>query len=220
MPETTSNQMHGKSFENCIKSSNRIFSHAAADRARSPNERFDIASEDDTEHGLNTSIKATGSNSVGLSDAREFWKSMEFLPYRFLIGKWKQDQGNKKFTEIHEIILKGKYKDILLGSLSLEDVTEFHKIIRSHGPGPEQQKKAQNCVKEHRKKIDGLGGLVKLNPKIDSKNQRRLQCSISLSALVKNIDQDDYTLHKGRYNNLVLPFSIISSPRKLKSKKH
>lgn len=40
-------QMHGKSFENAVKSANGVFSYAAADRKRTPNSRFDIKAEDD-----------------------------------------------------------------------------------------------------------------------------------------------------------------------------
>jgi len=55
-PDHSGNQMHGKSFENLIKAANGIFTFAAADRKRSPSERFDIAAPDDRALGIPTSI--------------------------------------------------------------------------------------------------------------------------------------------------------------------
>ena len=90
---------------------------------------------------------------------------MEFLPYRLLVGKWRQNLNIKEFFEIHEIILKKEHKDVLLGSFSLEYITSLHDKIRSYGAGPEQQKEAQNYIKMCKKERDEPSGLIKLNPK-------------------------------------------------------
>lgn len=88
MTKRSDNQMHGKSFESLIKAANGIFTHAAADRKRSPNDRFDIRAEDDCDCGFPTSIKSTKNSIVGLSDARLFWQSFDCVPYRILIGRY------------------------------------------------------------------------------------------------------------------------------------
>lgn len=43
----SSNQMHGRTFENLIKGSAGIFSYSSSDRNRLPGERSDIAGFDD-----------------------------------------------------------------------------------------------------------------------------------------------------------------------------
>ena len=92
MPKHSDNQMHGKSFENLIKAANGIFTYAAADRKRSPNDRFDIQAEDDCSRQFPTSIKSTQNSVVGLSDARLFWQSFNFVPYRILVGRYQSLQ--------------------------------------------------------------------------------------------------------------------------------
>lgn len=66
MPEQSTNQMHGKSFENMIKAANGIFTLAAADRPRSPNQMFDIDDDDDHAFGFATAVKTTKTGTIGL----------------------------------------------------------------------------------------------------------------------------------------------------------
>lgn len=86
--DNPSNQMHGKSYENLIKSANGIVSYSATDRKRTHGDRFDIGADDDNDRGIPTSIKATGGNGITLSDARKFWQSFNYAPYRILVGKY------------------------------------------------------------------------------------------------------------------------------------
>ncbi len=216
MPEHSENQMHGKSFENMIKAANGIFTFAAADRKRPPDSIFDIGAEDDRKLGVPTSIKTTGNNTVALADARMFWRSFGFAPYRIIIGTYSQAGGRKVFSEIHELILREKYRDVMLGSISEDMVKRFHDGLKKFGVGSHEQ--AREWAREQKHQLESDFGLVTLNPKIDSKNQRRLQCSIPLAALIRAVDAGDYELHSDRFGNLPLPAQIISGARKLKKK--
>ena len=215
MPERSDNQMHGKSFENLIKAANGIFTYAAADRKRSPNDRFDIGSEDDRTCGFPTSIKSAQRNTIGLSGARQFWQSFDFAPYRVLVGRYRQDNGIKVFGEIHEIILRDKYRAALLGSVSEAEIGEFHDELKSFGPGSEAQALASAWAQERKRELQPRIGLVTLNPKIDSKNQRRLQCSIGCRKLIGILEADDYRLHTEGFGILPLPLRIAGGRRKL-----
>ena len=216
MPKHSDNQMHGKSFENLIKAANGIFNYAAADRKRSPNDRFDIQAEDDRSRQFPTSIKSTQNSVVGLSDARLFWQSFNFVPYRILVGRYKQDGGIKVFEEIHEIILRDRYRVQLLGNVSEEEINEFHDGLRAFQAGRDEQSRASEWAQRHKRELMPHIGLVTLNPKIDSKNQRRLQCSISLGKLIEILKTDDYMLHEESFGNLPLPLRIASGRRRLR----
>ncbi len=215
MTKHSDNQMHGKSFENMIKAANGIFTYAAADRKRSPHDRFDISADDDRERGFPTSIKSTGNNIVSLSDARQFWQLFEFVPYRILVGTYRQDAQTKVFNRIHEIIMRERYRSVVLGDISESEIRAFHDQIKSFGPGHEEQARASAWAKKHKRKLQSMGGLITLNPKIDSKTQRRLQCSISLGKLIEILEDDDYDLHSKRFGALPLPLQIVSGTRKL-----
>lgn len=209
------NQMHGKTFENLIKGSGGIFRYATSDRQRSQSERFDIDGEDDHCKGYPTSIKSTGSNTVGLSDARAFWQSFSYTPYRIVVGKYEQLIDEKVFNEIHEVIIRTEYREALLGQITESKVTEFHDGLRDYGAGKEQQRLAQIWAKGLKQQLSELKGVVELNPKIDSKNQRRLQCSIQLALLRDVVSPSDYTVHKEKFNVLGLPIRIVSGSRRI-----
>jgi len=210
--------MHGKSFENMIKAANGIFSWAAADRKRSPNDRFDISADDDRKFGLPTSVKSTQNNTVSLSDARLFWQSFDFVPYRILVGLYKQEGAIKVFRVIHEIILRDKYRTDLLGSIPASEINKFHDGLRGFGAGQDEQSRARVWAQERKQELMPNIGKVTLNPKIDSKNQRRLQCSIHLSNLTEILDAEDHTLHTESFGTLTLPLQISSGMRKLRTK--
>ncbi len=214
MPEYSDNQMHGESFENMIKAANGIFSWAAADRRRSSNDRFDIDAKDDRAFGFPTSIKSTRSNIVALSDARLFWQSFDVAPYRMLVGKYRQRGNVKLFDAIHEIILRHEYRAALLGGVSELEIEEFHDVLKSFGVGEEEGYRARAWAKDRKKELGPNIGLVTLNPKIDSGNQRRLQCSIRLSKLIEILDAGDYTIYRERFGTLTLPLQIASGARK------
>lgn len=204
-------QMHGKSFENSVKAANGIFSYSAADRKRGPNDIFDIGAQDDKSLNIPTSIKSTGSGSVALADARRFWNSFNHAPYRLLIGSFRQDGDIKVFETIHEFILRARYKGPLLGNVTALAINHFHDGLKTFPLG--QHAKARAWAKEYKTSLEHQMGTVSLNYKIDSKTQRRLQCSVSLDSLRKTIDDDDYFAHTQRFGSMVLPHSIISKRR-------
>ncbi len=193
-----------------------VFGWAAADRERTPNDRFDLGSADDGKLGFPTSIKSTKSNIVGLSDARQFWRSFGFAPYRLLVGSYSQQAGFKVFGVIHEILLREKYRAALLGRITEVKVERFHSGLKLFGTGRDGQRRASAWARERKQELKPDTGLVTLNPKIDSKNQRRLQCSVRLSRLIEILEADDYVIHTNNFGTLALPLRIVSGKRKLK----
>ncbi|HRK24175.1 MAG TPA: hypothetical protein PLQ11_04400 [Beijerinckiaceae bacterium] len=216
-----SNQLHGKKFEDLLKGCG-LFS-GAADSKRSPISGFDIEEKFDRLLGIPTSIKATGTNTVSLSDARKFWSINH--PFRMLIGVYVQDGVHKKFVRVEEILVHGCMFAGLRGNISAAAVAELHEGIGLAAFDHGEEEEARDWFREvHAKVLHNLG-LVRLNPKIDSKGQRRLQCSVpldSLVALAKKMPDfvgqsgqpaPTYRCHAEEIGDLGLPITLKSGRR-------
>jgi hypothetical protein len=206
----TNNQLHGKTFEDFIKACG-LFS-GSADGGRSATSNIDIEAKFDKKRGLPTSIKATGSNTVELADAREFWKIDK--PYRIIVGRYAQDGAFKIFHEVHEIIISIDDLANLRGELDFETVAAFHNgLLLNHFPkGTHEQ--ARQWAKRQKKLLAHLDTRIALHPKIDSKSQRRLQCSVKLNTLIElGTASGNYVHNTQSIGNFPLPQSLLSSAR-------
>lgn len=117
------------------------------------------------------------------------------------------------FSEIYEIILQPYYRADLLGDISEAEVEAFHEGLKAFGPG--QHVEARIWARERKQSLEHKTGFVALNPKIDSKNQRRLQCSITLENLSSFLRSNDQMRHRKVFGKLPLPLRIVSGTRKL-----
>ena len=213
------NQLHGKSFEDVVKASENF--RSSADGGRSNTAGFDIEAKFDRSNAvqLPTNIKTckhndTGYSGVMLSDARRFWLINK--DYRFIIGCWQQIDKVKSFFRVYEIIMTVEGQAKMLGSLPLHEVASFHDTLTSFPAGKEGQKQAQLFHKEKRKELySKFDTCIKLEPKVDSKTQRRLQASVSICVL-KGF-ASEFHVHDEAYSNILLPFRLISAPRKFYS---
>jgi hypothetical protein len=207
-------QRHGKQFEDMVKA---LLYSGAADKARKSVAKFDIEANFDKEFNLDTSVKASKNcSNISLADARHFWQIN--TKFRLLVGCWKQITPEiKQFYEIHEFIITPAIMQELRGNVTLQQITDFHETIKTFGIGKHEEAR---IYAKQQKKILQPQSLIILNPKIDSKSQRRLQCSLNMEIL-QNICREYAAIHHV-YNeimgSLVLPMNIKSSPRKFSLK--
>jgi len=208
----TNNQLHGKKFEDLIKGCG-LFS-GSADGGRLPTAGFDIEARYDKLLGLPTSIKSTGSNIVGLSDGRSFFAISD--KFRMLVGHYTQNGPHKVFKTIHEFILTPTILAELRDEVTLEDVVHFHNGLRLDSFPVGSHSEARQWARQRKVAIADKRSMITLNPKIDSKRQRRLQCSLRLSELIELCSaHETYKLHEDSIGDLVLPIKQISSARHL-----
>ena len=175
----TRHQGHGTSFEDMIKGSG--FFGGSANSRRPMTSAFDIEARFDKTLNLPTSVKVAKGNSITLSDARRFWSISQ--PFRMLVGSYRQRSSTKVFYTVHEFIVHGTMIHTLRGSIRQEDVAAIHDGIAMRVFGPGCHQNARAWVRAEVNAMSSRRGLVALNPKIDSKGQRRLQCSVLLSNL-------------------------------------
>ena len=206
----TRNQLHGKKFEDLIKACGLF--PGSADGGRSVTASFDIEARFDKRRGLPTSIKSTASEVIGLSDARRFWSVNE--DYRMIVGPFEQRVGIKKFAKIHEFLLDQEILQSLRGDVSLAEVQAFHEGLALKVFVAGTHDKARRWAKGQNKIFASRNCAIVLNPKIDSKTQRRLQCSVSLRILIKYCaGKGLHIVHDEWIGDLRLPLELNSSAR-------
>jgi hypothetical protein len=165
-------QKHGFTFEDWIK---KILCVNQLDCKYT--QKWDIPGK------IPISIKCIGkNNALELSSVLRFWENKPFL---LIVGRWEQAGNIKKIVSIDELMIREDILKKLKGNLTLEELKEFNSKIISFPAGKEGQREgiiyAKKWKKEHADKI----GLITITHKIDSKNQRRLQCNINYKNYLK-----------------------------------
>jgi hypothetical protein len=184
MPE---NQLHGFTWEAEIKTN--VFGLDAAapytavhDIDRSQN-RFD-ANE-------NISIKTTGGSTVCMGDALRILDYEPGVLHTAIVVQYKQCADSKIIMCVYELDLG--QRELLWGQVTREDVAELDALVRSM-PRRQRVPEIDAAITAKKTELNAKSGLLKFNPKIDSKTQRRLQCSIPKFAeaptLVRTITRD------------------------------
>lgn len=202
------NQLHGNAFEDLLRPG---FPGSAAN-PQAHDAVFDFAAGDDPLSGLPTSVKTTGNQTVCLADARRGFDCIE--PFRLLVGVYNQSGDTKEVRAIHEFHVTAKEWNDIKGDLTREEVSAFHDGIKSFGLGDHVAGQVWAKAKKRELKSSHPSTAIQLNPKIDSKRQRRLQASISLKALIQGIA--DHNCYTSGYRGVDLPMVLASSPRERK----
>lgn len=196
-----SSQFHGEAFESIIKSAYP----GSSNFKRGPTDLFDIESKFDKILGFPTSIKTSKNKTIGLSDARRIFTINE--PFRLLLLRYIQKGNYKNPYELHEFIISLDKLNELRGNLPLTQVDFFHNQLKSFVLG--EHVAARKFSKDYKKYLlDNYSSAISLNPKIDSKNQRRLQCSISLNDLSNIIEPENHKIYLANSN--LISFGRIS----------
>lgn len=201
------NQLHGKKYEKYIMNA---FPKALS-KELPITSHWDILSEYDEELFIPTSIKTTKNNIIWLSDARNFISNHE--SFRLIVAQYNQKNGYKEFYNLLEFIITPEILDKIIGDLKIDFVKEFHESINKFGYGKENQILARDISKKFKELNKETKTLITLNPKIDSKRQRRLQCSIKISDLIKVIQPNVFN---NFYKGVNIKVNIEGSPRKFK----
>jgi RNAse (barnase) inhibitor barstar len=201
-------QSHGKMYENYIKSA---FT-GASDYSRPQDSLWDIEEKFDNIDHLPTSIKVTSSGIVDLADARRFWLIDQ--SYRLLVAEHNQKNKEiKQFINLHEFLILYEEHCKLLGNISYKDIEDFHNNLLIYKFGKHNEARLFSKNRKILFKEQLMQSTVQLNPKIDSKTQRRLQCSISLDKLIPNINKYNFYDKDDFYRDISVYWTIKHSER-------
>jgi len=129
----------------------------------------------------NASIKTTGKKSVECAD---ILKRMEETEYRLIVACYTQQGSNKIFHIEYEFYITPEDYSKLWGTMTYESVKTFVDFVKNIPNGKEGQKNTLKDRKILQEQIQCKNSLMKINPKVDSKNQRRVQCSFKLDEML------------------------------------
>ncbi len=180
MPEV---QRHGFDFENWIKETFFTFNPIKY------TEKWDVPADLNTSTAipaefqrLPVSIKTSKYGSpIGFGDAvRQFDNDEDFL---LIVGFWKQDGGYKNFVSVEAVkVTVDDWKKLFLPLIE-GDVKNLDSTIKDRSI---DYWEARKRAREEKKTPKFKSASIVLNPKIDSKDQRRLQCSLPFTVFWNN----------------------------------
>ncbi|HXG83456.1 MAG TPA: hypothetical protein VNI84_05445 [Pyrinomonadaceae bacterium] len=159
------------------------------------------------------SIKTCKNNCpIGFGDAlRQFKNDEDFL---LIVGFWKQNGGNKNFVAVEAVKVTAQGRKNLFHPLTAMDLTLLDSTIKNRETNYAEVRKS---AKEIKKAFPPTKMI--LNPKIDSKIQRRLQCSLPFNVFWNDV------VKKESYRNIEcslfderVPNPFVSAQRVFKPK--
>ena len=150
---------------------------------------------------LPVSIKSTGCESVACSD---ILRMVSHNNYKLVVGKYKQVGKEKHFYKQYTFTITPKDMKRLWGDINIDTITPFVEFVRNIPAGREAQQATKQQRDIMKSQLQLSGGIFTINPKVDSKKQRRVQCSVTLSNLIAS--GVEYTIEDINY-------SISSSQR-------
>lgn len=174
-------QQHGNKYEDVVIRERTGLSKNEYDALK----QNGYTSEFDLSKGLvvdyDASVKTTGNNTICCSD---LLKKMQHKEYRLIVGCYNQVGKEKVFHTEYEFFIKPENYSTLWGSMVYEEVEAFVNYVKSIPHGKDGQQNTLQERKEWQKKVQCNDALFIINPKVDSKNQRRVQCSLKIDELI------------------------------------
>ncbi len=196
-------QKHGFAFENWVKTIFKV-----AHLVSKYTQEWDIAGK------IPVSIKTAGfRNALEFGSTVRIWSATK--PFLLIVGRWKQNGNAKNIISIDEIKITPVLLKKMKGNISLSEIKEFDKKIKSFPAGKEGQKQGIKFATEWKKARADRLGLLTITHKIDSKTQRRIQCNLNYKNYVKLFGEPCNKINlRGKKFDIEMNFG----PRTFKSK--
>ena len=169
-------QKHGVVFEKWIRDT--FFDGYTP---QSYTQKWDIPSEANKKYGgIPVNPKATKyRTAVDMGDALRQYDIHE--PFWLIVGYWQQNGTEKKFVNIVAARIEPDEYHKLWGDVKRADLEKLDSLIKDT-PSPVAARQAAQKLK---REAPFNTSVISLNPKIDSKHQRRLQCSLTFAKVFK-----------------------------------
>lgn len=170
----------------------------------------------------NVSIKTTSSTNIDCGDIQRFYNN-DFTENKYtnmIVIIYEQRADTKQIKEIIEFKYNEEIRNFLFGTITKEEIEEYNKNIKSIPKGPVPQEIKINYIKAKQELQSRHNMFINISPKVDSKSQRRVQCSIpkmhELFARFPShiISRTDKAIVKN-----VAITSMISSTKRIRNKK-
>lgn len=172
-------QQHGLVFEQWVRDT--FFDGY---RPRSYTQKWDIPAAANTRFGsvpVNPKAIKYGA-PVDLGDALRQWKIDE--PWILVVGFWQQQGNEKRFVNIIAPRITPEQWRKLWHPITLADLERLDAVVKDKSLTPDQARAAALKIKNAPPFTQSV---IVVNPKIDSKTQRRLQCSLRFEDAFKHL---------------------------------
>ncbi|MEW6165701.1 MAG: hypothetical protein AB1642_11630 [Pseudomonadota bacterium] len=209
-------QSHGFTFERWVRDT--LFDGYAGDYGQ----EWDIPA--DANHstllptdlrGLPVSVKTAGFGTpIGLGDILRQRRIEQ--PFLMIVGFWrKHSETEKWFEEIGWARFSAESWSGLWGDLSPQSICALDAKVKSHGVG--QHEAARLFARNWKKNTPELKSCrIVVNPKIDSKDQRRIQCSLPFKVFWEHAGREPQRQEQPRLFGRTFRNPVKSSPRSFK----
>ena len=115
---------------------------------------------------------------MGLTNALEFGSTIRIWEinetFTLVVGRWEQVGFKKIIRSIDEIDITPEILKKMRGNISLEEIKNFDKKIKTFPAGKVGQKQGIEFARMWKTERKDRIGLLTITHKIDSKNQRRI----------------------------------------------
>ena len=128
------------------------------------------------------SIKTTNGNKI---DCGDVLRRRQETDYILVVGVYEQVGDNKVFHTEYTFYIKPEHEQKLWGRMNYNQLAEYVDYIKNIPAGKEAQQETKTERTVLKNCIEDKNALVKIHPKVDSKKQRRVQCSVKIKELIK-----------------------------------
>lgn len=212
----TQSQSHGIIWENEIRE--KVFNLKPV---KNDTNKYDINAKDNKfDINENISIKTTGSDNIDCADILRFYNSDFNKKLTMYVIKYEQKTEVKVIKEILEINYCKELQNILFGSITEEELINYVNLIKSIPKGVVSDNIKRTYINKKKELETNYSMYINISPKVDSKNQRRVQCSIpKISKLFELYPQFIVSrTNESKIRNITICSSIKSKKRQRKNK--
>jgi len=208
----TQSQAHGLFWDSEIRE--KVFE---LPKCKNDTKKYDISCEENKFNNFeNISIKTSSNNNIDCGDILRFYNGDFTNKYTIILIRYTQTGEFKKINEIIEIDYNIQLRDYLFGTITEEILTNYVNAIKSIPDGPVNTE-IKNTYKKLKNKLQKDYGMnINISPKVDSKKQRRVQCSIpKLNILLDTFTQNIINrTNECKVRGINISSCIKSGPRK------
>jgi len=147
---------------------------------------------------------------VDLGDALRQYDIAE--PFILVVGYWVQEGDEKRFVNIVAPRVEPEAWRKLWGPVTRADLEKLDRVIKDRSLDYREARKQAHAIKSTPPFSEAV---IEVNPKIDSKGQRRLQCSLRSDDFFKHLAPDAPTgvLKAPALWGVSFPATVKSKPR-------
>ena len=128
------------------------------------------------------SIKTSQGNKV---DCGDILRRRQETDYNLVVGCYSQVGDNKVFYSEYTFYISPSDSDKLWGKMSYMKLKEYDDYIKNIPAGKAAQQETKTTRTILKNCVEDKNALFTINPKVDSKKQRRVQCSLKIKDLIK-----------------------------------